>query len=154
GTNSLGTVASSPYNLSVTLGLGSHALSARASDNLGARTTTSLVTITGTTNRPLTVAITSPANGASFIAPATITIKAAASNDDGSITNVQFFDGTKSLGSVSSSPYHLAVSLEALGVGAHALTAVASDGLGARTTTPPVTVIGLTQIVISRARNL
>ena len=55
------------------------------------------------TNSPPTVAVTSPTNGASFIAPATIMIQATASDTDGSVTNVQFFDGNTSLGNVSSS---------------------------------------------------
>src|SRR5207244_430011 len=114
---------SSPYNLSVSLAVGSHALTAVASDNLGAKTTTLPVTVTITNNTPPTVAITSPTNGASFFAPATITIRANASDSDGSVTNVQFFDGNTSLGNVSSSPYNLPVSL---GVGSHPLIVVAS----------------------------
>jgi hypothetical protein len=102
-------------------------------------------------NSPPTVAITSPTNGTSFTAPATITIQAAASDSDGSVTNVQFFDGKTFLGNVSSSPYSLSVSLVA---GSHALTAIASDNLGATTATSPVTVTGLTVIVISGATNL
>ncbi|HXJ60817.1 MAG TPA: leucine-rich repeat domain-containing protein [Verrucomicrobiae bacterium] len=109
------------------------------------------VSIIISSNSPPTVAITSPINGASFIAPATITIQAAASDSDGSVTNVQFFDGVTSLGNRSSSPYSLSVSLA---VGSHALTAVASDNLGARTTSLPVTVTGLTVIVISGTTRL
>src|SRR5262249_24911531 len=109
------------------------------------------------TNSPPTVAITSPTNGASFIPPATITIQADASDSDGSVTNVQFFDGNTSLGNVSSSPYNLSVSLA---FGPHALTAVASDNLGATKGTPlPVTVTVTTNspptvIMISTATNL
>jgi hypothetical protein len=110
------------------------------------------------TNSPPAVAITSPTNGASFTAPATITIQAAASDSDGSVTNLQFFDGATSLGNVSSSSYNLLVSLA---VGSHALTAVASDNLGATTTSLAVTVTvttnsppTVTAIVISGATKL
>jgi hypothetical protein len=103
------------------------------------------------TNSPPTVAITSPTSGTSFTAPATITIQADASDSDGSVTNIQFFDGVTSLGNVPSSPYNLSVSLA---VGSHALTAVASDNLGATTTTLTVTITGLTPILISGATNL
>jgi PKD repeat protein len=139
GNTSLGNRSSSPFNLSVSLAVGSHALTAIASDNLGATKATPLpVTVTVTTNSPPAIAITSPTNGASFIAPATITIQAAASDSDGSVTNVQFFDGNTSLGNRSSSPFNLSVSLA---VGSHALTAVASDNLGATKATPlPVAV--------------
>jgi ribosomal protein L11 len=152
GDTSLGNVSSSPFNLSVSLAVGSHALTAVASDNFGATKGTPLpVMLTVTTNSPPTIAITSPTDGASIIAPATITIQADASDADGSVTNVQFFDGDTSLGNVSSSPYDLSVSLA---VGPHALSAVASDNLGATTTTLSVTVTGLTPIVISGATNL
>ena len=97
----------------------------------------SLIILQPTTNPPPTVAISSPTNGASFTAPATITIQATARDSDGSVTNIQFFDGTNSLGNVSSSPYNLSVSLA---VGSHALTAVASDNLGNTTTSLAVTV--------------
>ena len=40
------------------------------------------------------VSITSPANNASFIAPANITINATASDSDGTISKVEFFQGT------------------------------------------------------------
>ena len=47
---------------------------------------------------PPTVAITSPTNGASFTAPAIVPITATASDSDGSVTNVAFFDGATLLG--------------------------------------------------------
>jgi uncharacterized repeat protein (TIGR03803 family) len=150
GTTSLGNVSSSPFDLSVSLEAGVHRLTVVAFDDLGA-STASLVTVTVTTNSPPTVTITTPINGASFIAPATITIQADASDSDGSITNVQFFDGETFLGSVASSPFNFSVSLA---VGSHALFAIASDNLGATTTTLPVTVIGLTETVISGVTNL
>src|SRR5262249_1081669 len=137
GNTSLGNRSSSPFNLTVNLAVGSHALTAVATDNLGATRATLPVADTVITNGPPTVAITSPTNGASFIAPATITIQAAASDTDGTVTNVQFFDGNTSLGNVASSPFNLSVSLA---VGPHALTARASDNLGATKGTLPVTV--------------
>jgi hypothetical protein len=91
-----------------------------------------------TGNTPPSVSITNPTSGATFIAPANVTIQASASDSDGTVTNVQFFDGATSLGSVTSSPHQVVVGLA---VGSHSLTAVASDNLGATTTSsPPVTV--------------
>src|SRR5262249_42011927 len=58
-------------------------------------------------NTPPLVSITAPSDGASFIGPLEITIQAVASDNDGSVTNVQFFDGATSLGNVTSSPYSL-----------------------------------------------
>jgi len=78
-----------------------------------------------------TVAITSPTNGAAFTSPANITITASASDSDGSVTNVSFFDGSTLLGGTNNAPYALPVVLT---TGSHALTAVAKDNLGLATT--------------------
>src|SRR5262249_12515348 len=78
----------------------------------------------GAANVPPTVALTSPANGASFTTPAVVPIIASASDSDGSVTNVQFFDGTTLLGATNNTPYTVTANLA---VGGHALTAVATD---------------------------
>ena len=52
----------------------------------------------GDTNIPPSVAITSPAKGSVFYAPANIPMIAVASDPDGFVTSVQFFAGTNSLG--------------------------------------------------------
>ncbi|MEJ2704059.1 MAG: PQQ-dependent sugar dehydrogenase [Sedimentisphaerales bacterium] len=88
-------------------------------------------------NSPPTVSITSPADGATFISPAGVTIEAEAQNTAGSVTQVQFFDGSDSLGAVSASPFSETVTLYA---GSHRLTAVATNNLGESTTSAPVTV--------------
>ena len=54
---------------------------------------------------PPTVAITSPANNAIFTAPASISINATASDADGFVSKVEFFNGNIKLGEDLSSPY-------------------------------------------------
>jgi uncharacterized protein (TIGR03118 family) len=88
-------------------------------------------------NSPPSVSITSPADGATFISPASVTIRAAASDKDGTVTKVEFFDGTSSLGSVLTPPYVKTVTLYP---GTHPLTAVATDNAAASTTSATVTV--------------
>src|SRR5258706_513830 len=78
-------------------------------------------------NQPPTFAIVSPPNGASFAAPAPVPITATASDPDGSVTNVSFFDGSTFLGRTNNTPYPVTASLA---LGSHALTAVATDNLG------------------------
>ena len=56
-------------------------------------------------NTPPTVSIDTPINGAFFTVPANVTVKALANDSDGSVTNVQFFDGTSPLGGTNNSPY-------------------------------------------------
>lgn len=88
-------------------------------------------------NHPPAVAITSPANGAAFTAPASVPITATAADTDGSVTNLSFFDGTAFLGQAANPPYTITASLA---IGAHALTAVATDDGGLSTTSAVVNV--------------
>ena len=116
-----------PYSVSVSsLVAGSYTFSAVATDNLGAKATN---TISLTVNALPTVSITSPTNGASFIAPANITIDASASDPDGAISKVEFFQGTNKLGEDLTNPYSLIWSNVA--VGNYSLTVRATDNLGA-----------------------
>jgi glucose/arabinose dehydrogenase len=90
----------------------------------------------GASNGPPNVSITTPTNGASFTAPALVTITATAS-DDGSVTNVSFFDGATLLGGTNNTPYTIVANLA---VGPHGLTAVAKDNLGLSATSGVVNV--------------
>jgi hypothetical protein len=80
---------------------------------------------------PPTVTVTNPANGAILSAPASFTLAASAS-DEGSVTNVQFFENTTSLGNQTTSPYSVAVN--SLATGDYAFSAVASDNTGLKST--------------------
>ncbi len=96
------------------------------------------VTTPTTTNPPPTVAITAPANGATFTAPASVTITASASDSNGTVTGVQFFVNGASVGTDTTSPY--SVSWNGPSVGTHTLTAVATDSGSAQAQSSPVTV--------------
>jgi hypothetical protein len=86
----------------------------------------------GGTNQPPAVSLTAPANGATFTAPATVTVSATASDSDGTIAAVDFFAGTTLIGSDTSSPY--SVTWNNVPAGTYSLTAVARDNAGATTT--------------------
>lgn len=88
-------------------------------------------------NVPPTVAIDSPTNNASFGAPASVTIDVTAGDSDGTVTNVEFFDGPTSLGNDISFPFSLTANLA---LGSHALTAVATDNAEASSTSAVVNV--------------
>lgn len=96
------------------------------------------VTVQAANSAP-TVAITSPADGASFTAPATVSITATASDSEGNVTNVLFFDSATLLGGTNAAPYTIST---ALALGSHALTAVAMDdgGLSATSSVVHITV--------------
>jgi plastocyanin len=90
------------------------------------------VTVLAVANVPPTVTVTNPPNGSVLSAPATIALAATASDSDGSVTNVQFFQGTASLANVTSSPYSVVVNN--LAAGDNTFSAVATDNGGLRAT--------------------
>lgn len=142
GSTLLGTDNSSPYSFAWTnVAAGSYAISAKATDNSGAVTTSAVVAVVvnnPTTNVPPTVSLSAPANNASYTAPASITINANAADSDGSVTKVEFFNGSTSLGSDASTPY--AVNWTNVTAGTYTLTAKATDNSGAVTTSSAITV--------------
>ncbi len=86
-----------------------------------------------------TVSITSPAEAASFTAPAGITINATASDADGSISKVEFYNGASLLGTSNTSPYTFTWTNVA--AGSYALTAKATDNSGLATSSIPVNIV-------------
>lgn len=101
-------------------------------------------------NTPPTSSITSPSNGATFTAPASIAINASASDANGSVVRVDFYSGTQLLGSDTSSPYSFTWS--SVAAGTYSLTAVARDDAGASTSSAAVsvTVSGATAPPVTR----
>jgi hypothetical protein len=87
-------------------------------------------------NSPPSVSITNPVSGDSFIAPATITIKVEALDSDGSVTNVEFFNGATKLGQSTTSPFSFV--WNDVPSGAYSLTATATDNLSVKGTSSPV----------------
>lgn len=83
----------------------SYTLTAKATDNQGATATSSPVTVAVNANSPPTVSITSPANGQTFMAPASIVINAAAGDPDSGISKVEFFQGSTKLFEDTAAPY-------------------------------------------------
>jgi RHS repeat-associated protein len=128
---------SSPYAYSGwTVTAGDHAIKVKAVDDLGAITATSAINIHG--NYLPTVALTSPANGASYEVGDSVPMSATASDSDGSINRVEFWvDGAK-VDQDASSPYSR--NWSAAGVGDHTIQAQAFDNRGAMTATTAVTV--------------
>ena len=61
--------------------------------------------ISGGGNQAPTATLTAPANGATFTAPASITLTATASDADGTVARVDFYNGTTLLGSDTTAPY-------------------------------------------------
>jgi hypothetical protein len=86
----------------------------------------------GTTGQAPTVSLTAPSDGATYTAPATVTLAATATDSDGTIARVDFYRGSTLIGSDTSSPY--SVSWSNVAAGTYTLTAVATDNSGNTTT--------------------
>jgi hypothetical protein len=144
GSTLLGTDTSSPYQWAWTsVPAGTYTLTARAFDDKGAQTTSAAVSVTVNNPAPPpnvapSVSITGPASGATFIAPATITIAANASDGDGTVTKVDFYSGSTLLGSDTSAPYQW--TWTSVPAGAYSLTARATDDDGAQQTSAAVSI--------------
>ena len=89
------------------------------------------------------VSLTSPAEGASAFAPASFTVSAAASDAEGPVASVAFYQNGTLIAQDDSSPF--SVPWNNVGVGIYTLTAVATDAGGLTTTSAPVHVTVVTQ---------
>ena len=83
-----------------------------------------------------TVSITAPANNSIFNTPANVEITANASDPNGSVAKVEFFDGNTLLATDTEAPY--AYPWNGVAVGPHTLTAKATDNENAATISAPV----------------
>ena len=113
GATPLTTDTSAPYAFTWNgVAAGSYSLTAVAQDNAGATTTSAAQTVTVTPalplpNPPPEVTLTGPANGAVYTAPAMIPITADASDTNGTVTVVEFYNGTTMIGSDTTAPYSM-----------------------------------------------
>lgn len=86
------------------------------------------------------VGLTAPADGSSFAIGSVVTISASASDSDGTVTKVEFFDGPTKIGEDTASPYSMGWNTASAAAGPHTLTARATDNDGALTVSSPVSV--------------
>lgn len=149
GSTLLGSDATAPYSFTWTnVAAGTYTITARATDNEGAITTSSAVTVTvnGTVpNTPPTVSLTGPPANSSYSAPASITLTATAADANGTISNVQFYNGSTLLGSDATAPYSF--TWNNVAAGTYTITARATDNAGATTTSSAITII-VTGVII------
>jgi len=133
--------ATNPYSVSWNnVPAGTYILTAVATDGGGQTTTSDPVTITVSSppnSRP-EVTVTSPAANATFNAPATISLSASARDVDGSVGSVAFYQNGKLIGADGTAPY--AIQWTNVMGGNYTLTAVATDDVGATTTSNAVKI--------------
>jgi hypothetical protein len=122
-------LATTKIRVHITNGLGSHSRLTEV-EAYGVPSTNSLPT----------VSLTSPAQGATFVSPASIALEASASDSDGTIAKVDFYANGTLVGTDTSGPSPYTFSWGGVAAGTYALTAVATDNVGASRTSSPVTV--------------
>jgi len=96
----LGEDLTSPYSFAwASVPAGTYSLTAKATDNTSAITTSGAIAIVvSNPNVAPAVGITSPANNAGFATGSTVTINANATDSDGTIAKVEFFQGNNQIG--------------------------------------------------------
>lgn len=92
----------------------------------------------GGDNTPPTTSISSPSDNAVFTTGSTIVIDAVASDSDGSIDKVSFYQNGSLLGEDTTSPYSF--NWTGFAAGGYSLTVIATDNEGATTTSAAVSV--------------
>jgi hypothetical protein len=100
------------------------------------------VTLTGGSgvpNTPPTVTLIRPTNDARFSAPASIPFEATATDTEGGVVRVEFFQGANKLGEDTTSPYQFI--WNNVPPGTYSVMARAMDNFGAATTSTPVTIV-------------
>ena len=134
----VGSASSAPYTVTISSPpVGTYALTAVAVDNLGASTTSSPIHVSVQAgNLPPTVAITNLVDGQTVFAGTNLLLAASATDADGSVSQVQFFTNGVPVGTVTAPPYQ--VFLNNLAVGSYAITAIATDNLGATGSSPVI----------------
>ena len=138
--------------------VGGYDLTALATDDKGATTLSAPVHVTVAppppppTNYPPVVRISSPANGASYHMPVNIPIYVYAFDSDGSVVSVEVFAGTNDLGAAQRPCYltpspgvecpsnYFTLVWSNAPLGTYPITAIATDNVGASTTSEPVKV--------------
>ena len=89
-------------------------------------------------NTPPQVSLSAPTTGATFTAPAAITLAATATDADGTIAKVEFFDATTKVGEDLTAPYEL--TLPDVAPGTHSYTAQATDNGNLSATSAAATI--------------
>ncbi len=112
-------------------------VSGAASPNYEITHVNGALTVVG--NQAPTVAITAPVDGKVVSAMSSLTLRADASDADGSVAKVEFFAGTTSLGVATVAPY--SVVWAKVPIGTHSLTAVATDDLNQTSTSAEVSLV-------------
>ena len=120
---------------------GNYSLTVIATDNLNSKTTSPSVSISvvdaaPTSNQPPIVKILNPSKGIKLVDITSVNIDAIASDPDGSVSKVEFYNGTVKLVELTSAPY--TYTWKDVAAGNYSITAIATDNLNDTTVSAPV----------------
>src|SRR5664280_1432269 len=120
---------------------GNYSLKCIATDNLGAKTTSSVISVsvadkTPARNKPPFVRISNPLKGNTFDNLSSIEIGAVASDSDGTVSTVAFYNGDTQLVELTSPPY--TYTWKDILAGTYTITAIATDNMNDTTISSPV----------------
>jgi plastocyanin len=102
---------------------------------------------------PPTLAITQPLNGAVFATPANVAIQVVVTNGNGTVTNVQFLEGTTVLANETAAPF--STTANDLATGNYTLTAIALDNNDlSATNTVSISVVTPTTVALTNVFEL
>lgn len=110
-----------------------------------------LILVSASGNSAPSVSITSPSNNATFLQGDTITINVSASDLDGSVSLVEFYDGTTKIGEDNTSPYSFDWTNAT--VGSHTVTAIATDNGDAASTSQAINITVAALMACSETSN-
>ncbi len=132
-----------PYSYNWTnVAAGNYSITAKATDNAGGVTISSITTITVKaaviSNKLPSITITSPLVNAIYTAPASVSLSANASDADGTISKVEFYNGTTLLNTDAVAPYTF--SWNSVTAGVYSVSAKVYDNLNAFATSSPITI--------------
>jgi hypothetical protein len=142
GNTKLGSNTAAPYSFTWNnVAEGNYSLTVIATDNLNAKTTSSVISITvvnniNATNKHPIVRIYNPRKGTTYDNLSTIEIDATASDPDGTISKVEFYNGETELVELTSAPYTYI--WKDVAAGSYSITAIATDNVGDTTKSSPV----------------
>ncbi len=137
---SLGVDNSTPYSIAYTPTDGSHKITALATDNKSAQTTSSVINIVASNNIPPSISITAP----KIAHLGKVTIDATASDTDGTIKMVSFYVDSVLAGKDSIAPYNFDWNTQ---LGNHKVFAIATDDKGEKTTSNKEVIEVVTNIL-------
>jgi uncharacterized repeat protein (TIGR02059 family) len=142
GNTMIGSVSTPPFMFTWNnVAAGNYSLKCIATDNLGAKTTSSVISVsvadkTPARNKHPFVRISNPLKGNTFDNLSSIEIGAVASDSDGTVSTVAFYNGDTQLVELTSSPY--TYTWKDVLAGTYTITAIATDNMNDTTISSPV----------------